>query len=259
MRVLAVTSVPAGRGVVDVIVDVPAVAVEVPGWPRAMEYLASSCPPDGIVVDAPRVTAESISALSTLHERRLLVRTYLYLTGSNEEALTLAWQGPRSEVMPVFGTTHLLRELRALKTARISWQIGRYLIAATGAEGDSARMILMLADNVDACSWSTRMFASRLGLGRSALYAELRECGLPPLEQILYLFRLLPAARMIQQGASVEDAAYRTSYSDGASLRKSLRKRLRVTLGQLRGGTNLEELVANWLQAHNPQRERCAR
>jgi AraC-like DNA-binding protein len=212
-----------------------------------------------MVIDGPRVTAEAVSTLFTLRERRLLVRTYLYLSGSTEEALTLAWRGPRSEVVPVFGTMHLLRELRAVKTARISWQVGRYLITATGAEGDAARLILMLADNADACSWSTRMISDRLGLGRSALYAALRECGLPPLEQILYLFRLLPAARMIQQGASVEDAAFRTSYSDGASLRKSLRKRLRVTLGQLRADTSWEHLVANWLQAHNPRRERCVR
>jgi DNA-binding phage protein len=212
-------------------------------WMECRAHLLGSAPPDIFVADAAELNDRVIADLRLLLESGSLPRTVVYFRAFDPELLGAVWRRlGQLGVNAAFGEDALNEEIRR---STMEPPLGQYLMRHFNVESTSlsGRLITLLETNKRMRTASTAIVARRLGVGRTTLYASLTRAGLPPVDELQVLFRLVQAVVHIQRGEALESVASRTGYSEARSLRRSLRIRAGARVRELREGTSWRTVV----------------
>lgn len=220
------------------------------GWPAVLERLISNPAPAALVVPAERLDDRGRGVLQALHARGLLRPTAIYFHRVDLDLLRKAWPLAGLGVRLLTEGGDLRAQVGRLLDAEAT-QVAELLVRRLGIENRVVRRLLaLLAERGDLLGAPIVELAAQLRIARSTLYEAVASSGLPSIEQIQFLFRLLPAVRVLQAGGRAEDAAYVAGLADARSLRKVLRRRINTTIEDVRGQRGVQWLVERWITLH---------
>lgn len=222
------------------------------GWSAVVRCLAGRPAPAALVVAAERADEQGRRVLELLHYRGLLVPTAVFFERADLDLLQAAWPLARLGIHVLACGADLRARLARLLAAGPALLAGLLADRLRTEQPSARRLLRLLAERPEMRTAPAVRLAATLGISRSALYQAVAAAGLPPIEHVQFLFRLLPALRILQGGGQVEDAAYAAGLADGRSLRKVLRSRLAITIEEARrqAGGGLVWLVERSLSLH---------
>ncbi|HEY8469901.1 MAG TPA: hypothetical protein VIL18_09670 [Longimicrobiales bacterium] len=204
------------------------------GWSAVIRCLAGRQAPAALVVAAERADEQGRRVLELLHYRGLLVPTAVFFERADLDLLQAAWPLARLGIEVLVCGADLSARLARLLAAGPALLAGLLAERLRSEQPGARRLLWLLAEQPEMRTAPAVRLATTLGISRSALYEAVAAAGLPPIEHLQFLFRLLPALRILQGGGRVEDAAYAAGLADGRSLRKVLRSRLTLTVEEAR-------------------------
>ncbi len=218
-------------------------------WGAVVGTLTSRAPPAAFVFAAVLLDDPGRRTIAVLHRRGLLVPTAAYLGDLTPEMVRRVYPLARFGVRLLFPGPELGGDIRDLLRGAPEIVASRVIRALAIRDVVVLQFLRLLAES-DAARWSPAELAARLHVSRNALFRQVRDAGLPTVEQCQFLFRLLPAANSIARGARTGDAAFLAGFSDAAALGKSLRRRLQLSVSEIRAGLDPRALADRWLELH---------
>jgi len=221
-----------------------------PTWLECAAAVASASPPAAWLIAADRVNTDCLRIVQSLHFRNKLVPTAVLLERLDPGLVAAAWRLGQLGVQSLLVDAGLPAAVRELATSQTAHTL-RYLRASLGYSSKLVDHLFTLLATVPAAStMTTGEIAQRLDTTRSALYKALKTEGLPGVEDIQFLFRLLPALESLERSGNAERATALARFSDPAAFRKSVKLRFGMSLRDVQHCGGMEVWVDRWIALH---------
>lgn len=218
-------------------------------WFDAYDALVSNPPPCGALVCGKTLGDRGTGMLRGLAKHGFGRPTIVCCAHEPRRSIQKAWSLPRDDVEIITAVDQLVPAVHSLLDRCVSRQVADYLIRRLRPRDPVARkMIRLLAAGGDMLLATSGEVAKRLEVGRSTLYRTLENDSLPGVAHWQMFFRLLGAAKVLQQGGTAADAAFRAGLSDVAGLRKASARHLGLSTSELRGLTRWTSVADYWVQ-----------
>jgi AraC-like DNA-binding protein len=225
-------------------------ATVVADWLAARSVLLQRPAPAVFVISSTFVNERTQSEIALLCEGGKLPPTIVFFTKLDVDQMQSIWGRLATHgVVPAFDPARLTVHVRKLITGTprgIALYLMREFSISPGSPG--ARLLSLLESNETMQAHKVMQVARRLGMARTTLYQELSRAGLPTVEDLQILFRLVTATSLISTGSDLDEAAARAHFSDARSLRRSLKNRLGVAVRDLRQGCPWQDVVSTWVR-----------
>jgi AraC-like DNA-binding protein len=232
-------------------------------WMAARSVVFQRPTPRVFVISSTFVNDRIQSEMALLFEGGKLPPTIVFFTTLDVDQMQSVWGRLAAYgVVPAFDPAGLKVHVRNLVTGApkgIALYLMREFSISPGSPG--ARLLNLLESNETMQAHKVMQVARRLGIARTTLYQQLARAGLPTVEDLQILFRLVRATSLISTGSDLGEAAARAHFSDARSLRRSLKNRLGVAVRDLRQGCPWQDVVNTWVRRKanpaNPANERA--
>lgn len=221
-------------------------------WEEAVQICAAAAPPAALIASACQLTSAGVRILRTLNERGLQPPLIIVLEDTAADTIRRVWRLKSIDADLLFSWTELSETIERRCSARGPAAVMQHIQHRLDVTSElPLRVMATVAAAESDAGLVVESIARAVGRKRSTIYAALSEAGIPGVEQLQVLLRLLRSIDVLRSGGLPADAAYVGGYSGEKAWRQALRSRIGITTTDVREGpSDWKWIVDHWLQRH---------